>query len=490
MKKNTAYTIGSLIILLICAFVFVILPVFTGGAGANGNDAPVFGKYNGKEIRYEQGSDFVDFVQQYAQMFQRYGQQIDSSTNYYIFSYAFDSTVLKYAYSDFVNKSGYKVSQAEINRNMIPYFTDENGKYSDKLYKQASDSDKLKIKSQIESGLISQRYFDDNFGSQDATFGGQSLYGLKESNAELDFLNAYNAKKRGFHMAVFPLKDYPEEEKVKYAKQNAAKFNSYDLSVITVEDKATANKVAKRIANGEITFADAITEYSEKSFTNTEGKITNKLQYQIENILVNKEDLAKITDLEKDAVSEVIETSTGFSLFKADGSVTEPDFTNAETLSNVSSYITNYESTMIEDYFTAKAKDFTSQVLNSDFDTACAKLSVNNIEVAPFPLNFGSVSIASSVDTSLMGLSGADQNENFLKTAFSLKMNELSFPIVMNDNIVVLQLASEETASSEETPVLSELENFDSDTSRQAVMNSSKLENNFATVYFKNFLSQ
>ena len=490
MKKNTAYTIGSLIILLICAFVFVILPVFTGGAGANGNDAPVFGKYNGKEIRYEQGSDFVDFVQQYAQMFQRYGQQIDSSTNYYIFSYAFDSTVLKYAYSDFVNKSGYKVSQAEINRNMIPYFTDENGKYSDKLYKQASDSDKLKIKSQIESGLISQRYFDDNFGSQDATFGGQSLYGLKESNAELDFLNAYNAKKRGFHMAVFPLKDYPEEEKVKYAKQNAAKFNSYDLSVITVEDKATANKVAKRIANGEITFADAITEYSEKSFTNTEGKITNKLQYQIENILVNKEDLAKITDLEKDAVSEVIETSTGFSLFKADGSVTEPDFTNAETLSNVSSYITNYESTMIEDYFTAKAKDFTSQVLNSDFDTACAKLNVNNIEVAPFPLNFGSVSIASSVDTSLMGLSGADQNENFLKTAFSLKMNELSSPIVMNDNIVVLQLASEETASSEETPVLSELENFDSNTSRQAVMNSSKLENNFATVYFKNFLSQ
>ena len=43
MKKNTAYTIGSLIVLLICAFCFVILPAFTGSEGQQ-NKLPPFGK--------------------------------------------------------------------------------------------------------------------------------------------------------------------------------------------------------------------------------------------------------------------------------------------------------------------------------------------------------------------------------------------------------------------------------------------------------------
>lgn len=489
MKKNTAYTIGSLIILLICAFVFVILPVFTGGAGAQQGDTPVFGKYNGKEIRYEAGSDFQDYVQQYGQMFQQYGQQMDSSTYYYIFNYAFDSTVLKFAYTDYVNKSGYKVSDAAVKREMIPYFSDANGKYSDKLYRQAPDSEKLSLQNQIAKSLVAQRYYDDNFGSQTQSFGGQALFGMKESTSELDFLAAYGNKKRGFKMAVFPLKDFPTEEKVKFGKANAAKFNLFDMSVITVEDKSTASKVAKRIANGEITFEDAVTEYSEKNFSNTEGKLNNKYQYQIENILNDKADLAKISDLSTGSVSDVIQTTIGYSIFKADGNKTTPDFDDESTISSVSSYISNYEATVIEDYFSAKAKDFTTAAMNTSFDAACESLNINNVDVAPFPLNYGSVAISTSVDTSIEGLNGADTNENFLTTAFSLKMNEISSPIVMNNNIVVIQYTTEENASETENAVLSELDNYDSDSSHQFIMNSDKLENNFATVYFKNFMN-
>lgn len=486
MKKNAFYTIGTLIILLICAFVFVLLPVFSGNS-VDPSNTPVFGKYNKKEIKYEQDSDFLDFVQQYGQMFQQYGQQLDSQSTYYIFNYAFDSTVMKYAYNDFVEKSHYVVPEAAVKRGMVPYFYDENGKYSDKIYRQTPDSEKIKLKKQITSALTSQRYYDDNFGSQTEMFGGQFLYGLKESDAELDFLASFGKNKRGFHMAVFSLSDYPEEEKINYAKQNAAKFNSYDLSIITVEDSATAQKVAKRIANNEITFEEAITEYSEKNFSNTEGKLNNKFQYQIENILVAKDDLAKLTDLEVGSISEPIETSTGFSIFKADSAKVEPDFTSSDLISTVSNYMNTYEATLIEDYFTAKATDFTSEVLNSNFDTACAKMNVTNIDIAPFPLNYGSQTITTSVDTSLEGLSGADTNENFLKTAFSLKMNEISSPIVMNGSIIVLQYSTEE--KSEEDSSISEIENYDSSSSHQFIMNSPKLENNFAQVYFSNFMN-
>ena len=53
MKKNTVYTLGSLIILLICAFCFVVLPAVEGRSSRQqGADVPAFGKYNGKEIKY------------------------------------------------------------------------------------------------------------------------------------------------------------------------------------------------------------------------------------------------------------------------------------------------------------------------------------------------------------------------------------------------------------------------------------------------------
>ena len=158
MKKNTVYTLGSLIILLICAFCFVVLPAVEGRTSRQvDSNAPVFGKYNGKEIKYEQGSDFAEYVSQYGQMYQMYGQQLDQSAYYQIFSQAFSSTVLKYAYTDAVTKTGYTVPQSAITREILPYFYDENGHYSSKLYKQTSDEAKLELQKdppRIDTGAL------------------------------------------------------------------------------------------------------------------------------------------------------------------------------------------------------------------------------------------------------------------------------------------------------------------------------------------------
>ncbi len=489
MKKNTAYTIGSLVILLICAFCFVVLPAFTG-SGQKQNDLPAFGKYNGKEIRYEQGSDFYNFASQYGQMFQSRGQQLDSSSYYYIFNYAFNSTVSKYAYTDAVNKSGYAVPKAAVNREMLPYFYDENGKYSSKLYKQTPESTVAEIRRGVEDSLITSRYYDDNFGSDSDMVGSTALYGLKESDAELNFIKAYNKNKRGFNMAAFAISDYPEEEKMNFAKENAAKFTKYDLSVLTVSDKSTAETVAKRLANNEITFADAISEYSTKNFSNTEGKIASSFQYQVENILVNKEDIALLYDLAQDAVSPAIQTISGYSLFKCDGAPAEADFESDDIKSTITSYLLNYEKTRIEDYFKAKATDFTNEALKSDFDSACAAFGITKQEIAPFPMNFGSINISTSVDTSVKGLSNADTNENFLKTAFSLNLNDYSSPIVMNDNIIVLQYTTSETAGDDEGPYSEDsLKSYDESAAQGFVLSSDKLENNFSQVYFSNFMN-
>ena len=488
MKKNTVYTLGSLIILLICAFCFVVLPAVEGRTSRQQeSNAPVFGKYNGKEIKYEQGTDFADFVSQYGQMYQMYGQQLDQSAYYQIFNQAFTSTVLKYAYTEAVEKSGYKVPKSAVSREMVPYFSDENGNYSSKLYKQASDETKLEIKNSLESSLFANRFYSDNFGSSSEVLVYDQLYGLKVSDAEEKFFKAANLNWRGFDAATFSLSDFPLEEKLAYARKNEAKFNQYNLQVITVEDKSTADNIAKRLSNNEITFEDAITEYSNKNYSNTEGKITNSYQYQIENILENADQLSAVTGLAKDAVSDVVQTKLGFSIFKCTDAYVKPNFDDEATQNIVSSYITNYETSIIEDYYTEIAKAFVNEAKAGDFNAAAEKAGAKVGTIEPFPLNYGNVDILNTFSAGDTKLTGAESNENFLTKAFSLKLNEVSEPMVVGDNVVVIKFTTEKAPEDEEINT-DPLTNYDEETSNEIIMGSDKLQNDFISVYFNNFL--
>ena len=488
MKKNTAYTLGSLIILLICAFCFVILPAVEGRSSRQQGNAPVFGKYNGKEIKYEQGTDFADFISQYGQMYQMYGQQLDQSAYYQIFYQAFNATVQKYAYTEAVKNSGYKVPQSAITREIIPYYSDENGNYSSKLYKQASDDSKQKLNDYTESALYSERFTDDTFGSTSEILALEGLYGLKTSSSEISFLENFNKGMRGFTMASFSMNDYPLEEKLKFARNNSAKFNKYDMSVITVEDKSTADNVAKRLTNAEITFEDAVSEYSDKNYSDSEGKLANSFQYQIENMLENKEDLNSVISTSTGSITGVLQTKTGYSIFKNNGSVTAPDFDSEDMQKTVSNYIFAYENTVIEDYYTSKANDFIKAAKAGDFTAAAEANGAAVTEIDPFPLNSGNVDVLLKLDSSATELTNAEKNENFLKKAFTLKKDEISEPIVLNDNVIVLQYTKDGEIPEDADINPNLLNNYDETAETSELINSSKLENNFLSVYFENFL--
>ena len=487
MKKNTVYTLGSLIILLICAFCFVVLPAVEGKTSRNqGNDIPVFGKYNGKEIKYEQGSQFANFVSQFGQMYQMYGQQLDQTTYYQIFNEAFTSTVMNYAFAEEVKKSGYKVPKSAITREIIPYFEDENGNYSSKLYKQASDDIKQELLDSAETILVANRFSEDYFTTDDRLYL-TPLYGLKTSEAEKAFIAKMNKEQRGFSYALFSKSDYPLEEKIKFGKQFSSKFNKYDISIITVEEKSNAESIAKRIANNEITFEDAVSEYSEKNYSSSDGKLTNSYQYQIENILENKEDLGAVTGLAVNSVSAVIKTVNGYSLFKNNAAYEKPDFDSDDTMRIVTAYINTFESTLIEDYFTAKANDFIKEAASSDFAATAEKYGASTGDIFQFPLNYGNVDVLNTIDTSADGMTNAETNENFLSTAFSLKLDEISKPFVLNNYIAVLKYTTEGSSDDDDVNTNYFL-TYDRNAATDAVMKSDKLENNFLSVYFDNYM--
>ena len=479
--KRTFYTIGSLVILLICAFVFVLLPAMVGNS--NPNEIPALGKYDGKEIRYEQDSDFANFVQQYGQYYQSIGYQIDNSAYFNIFTAAFNATVAKMASTSAVTESGWKPSVETVNRNMRPYFTDESGNYSSKVYKQTAESTIVKMRNEIESNLTAQRFNDDYFSSASEVVGTDALYGLKESDKELDFLADYGSAKRGFNMAVFMKSSYPASEQIAYGKANADKFVKYNMSVISLEEEAEANKVLKRIDSEEISFADAVAEYSQKLYSDTEGKLNLNFGYQIETLIPDSDAVSVVKALKTGEKTGVIKTNSGYAIFKADGEPEQPDFESDTMVSSVYSYLTSYETSRIENYFIEQANAFIKDAQNKDFNEACVEASASYVEITPFPLNYGNVEITDTLDTSLYGLTNASTNENFLTTAFTLKMNEFSQPFVLDSNVVVLQYTKEEIP--EETPaVFGNLSDLDQQASSDVILASPKLENNLFDVYF------
>lgn len=486
MKKNTSYTIGAVIVLLICAFCFVAVPAFTGSDG--GASIPAFGKFNGREIKYAQGSDMFNLVAQDMDFYQYTKTKITEAEQKSSFENAFTTLVLKYAYDDYVKSSGYAAPSETVKRILIENYYSQNGEYSKKLYQSTDDDTKLKIQAATEESLLSARFNDDFFGS-DEVVGKHSLFGLKESDAELDFLRDYNNGKRGFDMAVFNLSDFPAEEKIKFANENKDKFVIYDLSIITVNDKTTAESIARRIKGNEITFDDAFAEYSSsKLFTNSEGKFNWKYQYELEAILKDKADASKIAALEIGTSSDAIQTIFGYSVFRQDSAMKDADLTTDASLYDINSYINNYEKNLIEDYFISKANDFASNVANKDFAEACANNNAEYVHIDPFPLNFGSVDISESVNTNITGFSYADTDEKFLKTAFALSKDEVSSPMVMEGKCVVVLKYTEDGTNNTSSPfAIKSLNTYDQSDVNNAIFNSPKFVNNFSDVYKKYF---
>ena len=62
-------------------------------------------------------------------------------------------------------------------------------------------------------------------------------------------------------------------------------------------------------------------------------------------------------------------------------------------------------------------------------------------------MNYGSNDLLGVIDQNVPVLAGAATNEDFLKKAFSLKLNEVSSPITLKSNVIVLKLVSEEAVN-------------------------------------------
>lgn len=493
MKKQFVY-IGSVIILIISVLTFVVFgvgtEVFTALFGKQ-NQLPPFGKYDGKKIEYVAGSEFANLTSQFAENYKAQGYELNSQSEYYIFSQAFSQTIMNMAFTDAINNSGYVVPESAINRQMVPFFSDETGKYSPRLYNQADEATKNNLRESIAGTLKGTRFTDDLLGSSAVAVAGNKLYGLKESAKETDFIANMDSAKRSFTMAAFSTDNFPKEEAVKFAESHKELFVKYDISAITLENEKDAKALLKNIKSESISFDNALIEKSEKYYTEQDGKLASPYYFQIQSMLKNEEDIALLTGLGNGDLTDVIQTQLGYSIFRYDGASAAADFADEAVQDVVLTYIKSNESGYIENYYADIAKSFKSDAAVNGFEAACAKYEVTAIDVPALSLNYGDSDLLTKIPSSSVSeLSNASGNEKFFQTAFSLKMDELSDPIVLGANIIVLKLTGiQNDTPAEADTVKAKIATIDSNSAMATLMESDKVENNFTAVFFANFMN-
>lgn len=510
--KKGKVNVGAVIILIISALVFipvgsVSIAQLISSRKEEAN-TPVFGKYDGKKIAWEAGSDFAQKVSNYAEMYQRAGIDINTNTNIrdYIFQQAYQETVESYAYAERVKKTGYTVSKRAVDHELINAFLNTDGNFDQEAYNSADKAKLASARESIEKGLIANRYTDDLNGSF-TKVNGESLYGSKISSKELDFISKMGAEKHSFDLVQWSTTDLPEEEVLAYGKDNADKFTKYDLSALTFDSRDTAVNTLKQLKSNEITFEDAVSR-SSQIYIDSLGKLTSNYAYAIENeILVSKEDAAAVKALEKDQLSEVIETkqpystSSSYSIFRGDGPAKAADFNITldaapaseeessvpEILKVVRTYLTSYESGYIENYFINKANKFLTDAKVSSFDEAAVSANVEKKEIPAFPVNYGN-SAFFDVTPSEGALSGASRDEAVLKQIFALDVDQVSEPIVIGSYIAVLKCTGiqiEDLANIDQSSYSSTILSNDQLSMRTNLDKDPKHENNFWSTYIK-----
>lgn len=488
--KKILLSVGSIAILILAAISFVFIP---GMAQAGNGGIPVFGSWNGEQVKYEQDSYLLNRFEAYLEQAKQYNQEISDYVYQYYLYQSFMDSINRLAFIDYTNSTGYTLSEIKVDRAMIPYFS-ENGKYSEKLYRSTPDNQKINLRNQITDDLIYTRYIMDYFSDEVFTQAddfADIAYGLKTSDAELAFINKMNSTSKSFDIVFFDTNSYPTEKAVEYANENPSLFNKYSFNAISVESESVAKKILSQINNAEITFEDALTEYSKNYYTTTDGVLKNKYEYQIKATLANENDFDKLANLSIDSLSEVIKTGTGYTIYKCVAEVEPTNVKNATTVSDVLDYMKNNEMGRIEDYFKAEADKFIADAKATSFDKACGKFDLTKESVSDYALNYMNSSLIRTANTSVSQISSAYQNEDFLKTLFALSTNQISKPIVLGNNIAVLKVTNSKSNAEpiEKSEYVASSASADQTTIIENINNSKKFKNDFEKTYTKYFVA-
>ena len=226
-----------------------------------------------------------------------------------------------------------------------------------------------------------------------------------------------------------------------------------------------------------------------------------------ESFFKNTEDTDYVFNLEKGEISRVIEVPTGWAIYRCDSEAVIPDFSSAEEIEEVRSYMNRFERGLIEDYFYNTAEEFIQDAEENGFESASFSRGKLYQKTDFFPVNYGNLgfqfygtnypvfqSITVNGSPSPVLQSGS-WNVFFLSEIHALDENGISSPLILDENVVVMQCTGVRTVPEEELQSIDMIYPaavqywYEQDLSR-VVQNSKAFEDNFNSEFTRLFLNQ
>lgn len=484
-KSNPILYIFSFIILVIIVVTFVGTPV----AGRIGQTQKIiFGTYADKEIEFRPGN----YLSRQKDIL---GEQVRQNSNsqdvmtqaYQVWREAFRRTVIHVGILHKAEKSNVSVTDEQVDVTLTqygPYV--QNGTFSQELYEQTPNTEKYIIRQLYRENIIEEQYRRDFFERQ------------KISTESKHFLTSLSTPERMFTYVSYAFRDYPKDQVIEYGKNNIELFQRINLSRIAISTgENEAETILNQIEAGETGFETLAQTQSVDSYAEKGGDMGWVVYHELLRDFPNEESLKAVFSLNAGEVSDIIEHRDMWFIYRCDEPAANPDFTEEDTVQKVRTYLERYEAGRIEDYFVERANQFKTTAEETGFEEASNKHDKVTQYTDYFPINYGNAFFLKPVRSmgDSQALNSAPYNENFFIQAFSLKENEVSEPIILDRNVVVMQLQDEREASEEEVNQLKTYYNYivqqyrDQDL-RNYFLNSDKLEDNFNQVFSKYFMPQ
>ena len=474
----------SIVVLVVIVVTFVLAgpggPMSRGG-GAGGAGTIVFGSYMGRDIAYYQGGYFAQERDRIANQMRGNTSQNTLAAAQSVWYQAFISTAEHIAILTQADQAGVRISDDAVDKALLAYpaYLDDNGRFSESRYMATSTSDRASTRRLTRESLESNVFVTD------------IINGVKSGAKESEFIKNMVKPERSFSFVAWPFSSFPAEEVRKYGEANKSRFVKIKVSRIMIKaGESQAQEIRKKIVDKISTFEELAKTYSKDGFADKGGDMGWRYAYDLEADFETKDVAQKVLTLKSGELSDVLKGTFGWMIYRCDTEATEPDFSNPSTLDDVKGYLTKYEKGKIEDYYNERAAQLSRRSAEVGFDQAAREAGQKTVSTEAFPLNLGNVfsfaPLRAIPDTATP--QNAVYSEDFFFRAFSLGKDQVSAPIVLDDQVIVLKLAGEKQLPDTTVNLLDSWVNYAASQSVQAdlaqvLMTPDKLKDNFASAF-------
>jgi len=320
---------------------------------------------------------------------------------------------------------------------------------------------------------------------------------IPTSPDEADFFARLATPERKFQYVTFSLDGYPREEVLTYVQTNLEKFSRMNLSRISLRmEEKEAEEIFTRLTENPERFEELAQNHSSDENAEKGGDMGWVRYHELAANFEESDRADQIFSLAKNDISDLMETSFGYVIYRCDEPATLPDLEDPAEIDEVRSYLIQNERGMVEDYFIDRAKTFTAAAQKSGFSIAARQNDLESIDTNYFPINYGGSfflkTIESENDSALLG--NAQSNERVLTELFSLEEQGITEPFVLGRSVVVARLIDERETPEKELEQIKSyhsyiVSNFRNQEIRNHFLQSDKLEDNFMQVFSKYFLN-